>query len=100
MATERIPFDGDTPPSVGQVERDFRNDGLQPRSWSNGPGYTYGSHQHSYHKRLVCVSGDIVFHTPDGDIPLGPGDRMELPPGTDHAATVGDAGVTCVEAPV
>jgi hypothetical protein len=29
---------------------------------------------------------------------LAPGDRMELPAGTEHSATVGDAGVVCWEA--
>jgi hypothetical protein len=28
----------------------------------------------------------------------GPGDRLDLAPGTAHAATVGQGGVTCVEA--
>ncbi|HEY8760821.1 MAG TPA: hypothetical protein VIP52_07920 [Candidatus Dormibacteraeota bacterium] len=28
---------------------------------------------------------------------LEPGDRLELPPGTRHAAIVGPGGVTCVE---
>ena len=29
---------------------------------------------------------------------LAPGDRLELPAGTSHDATVGPAGVTCLEA--
>jgi D-lyxose ketol-isomerase len=47
---------------------------------------------------LVCQQGAIVFHTTDGDVPLSPGDRLDLEPGTEHAATVGPHGVTCVEA--
>jgi quercetin dioxygenase-like cupin family protein len=74
-------------------------EGLEPTSWGNGPGERYGWHAHDYEKVLVCVGGSIVFHTDDGDLPLGPGDRMELPPGTRHAATVGSTGVRCVEAP-
>jgi hypothetical protein len=34
-----------------------------------------------------------------GDIRLGPGDKMVLPPHTAHAATVGAEGVRCIEAP-
>jgi quercetin dioxygenase-like cupin family protein len=76
----------------------FIAEGLEPYRWSNGPGYHYAAHTHHYHKVLICESGSITFHTPDGDILLGPGDRMDLPPGTEHSATVGDAGVVCWEA--
>ena len=76
----------------------LRAEGMTPHTWSNGPGDTYGWHSHGYHKSLICVRGSIVFHTRDGDIALGAGDRMELTPGTEHAATVGPDGVTCVEA--
>ena len=79
----------------------MRADGLTPRRWSNAPGDTYGWHRHDYHKVLYCVAGSIVFHTGDtGDLELHPGDRLDLDPGTDHAATVGGEGVECVEAPV
>lgn len=69
-----------------------------PRPWGNGPGDTYGQHVHDYHKVLFCLSGSIVFHTDDGDVELRAGDRLDLEPGTRHAATVGPGGVRCVEA--
>jgi cupin superfamily acireductone dioxygenase involved in methionine salvage len=53
---------------------------------------------HEHHKVLFCVSGSIVFHIDSGDLSLGPGDRMELPAGVGHSATVGPDGVECVEA--
>ena len=74
--------------------------GLALHSWSNGPGDTYGWHDHGYHKTLVCLAGSIVFHTDDGDLGLNPGDVLELEPGTRHAATVGPAGVRCAEAAI
>ena len=87
-------------PSPGEVEAEMRAEGLSPRRWGNAPGDTYGWHEHGYHKVLYCLSGSIVFHTrSDGDLELGPGDRLEIEPGTAHAATVGDQGVECVEAP-
>ena len=73
-------------------------EGLEPHSWSNAAGYRYGSHAHPYHKVLFCVAGSITFHTAEGDVALHPGDRLDLPPGTEHAATVGPDGVTCMEA--
>ena len=69
-----------------------------PRAWSNGPRDRYGWHEHDHHKVLFCLEGSIVFHTDDGDVALRAGDRLELPPGTKHAATVGAQGCRCVEA--
>lgn len=80
------------------ADRAFREEGLNPHTWSNDPGYVYGEHEHPYHKVLFCIEGSIVFHTPDGDLAMSPGDRLDLSPGTQHSATVGDAGVTCMEA--
>ncbi|MDQ4132119.1 MAG: cupin domain-containing protein [Actinomycetota bacterium] len=87
------------PPPAAEIEARFRREGLDPQSWGNAPGDTYGWHEHTYHKVLYCVSGSIVFHTPDGDLHLEAGDRLDLDPGTQHAATVGADGVQCMEAP-
>jgi hypothetical protein len=81
------------------LDRWFRDAGLTPRWWSNGPRDRYGWHEHTYHKVLFCSEGSIVFHLRDGDVELGPGDMLDIEPGTEHAATVGPDGVTCVEAP-
>jgi quercetin dioxygenase-like cupin family protein len=83
---------------AGDYEKELRNQGLSPRAWSNGPGDRYGWHDHGYHKVLYCVSGSIVFHTRDADYELHPGDRLDVAPGTQHAATVGPEGVQCIEA--
>ncbi len=69
-----------------------------PRSWANGPGDRYGAHEHGFHKVLFCLSGSIVFHVEGEDVELTAGDRLDLEPGTVHAATVGQAGCECVEA--
>lgn len=76
----------------------FESEGLQPYSWSNVAGYRYVWHEHPYHKVLYCLEGSITFHTGDGDTELNAGDRLDLPPRTRHSATVGPAGVTCLEA--
>ncbi len=48
-------------PAVGEQElvARMRADGLDPRGWGNGPGDTYGWHEHSYEKVLYCVRGLI-----------------------------------------
>jgi hypothetical protein len=67
-------------------------------SWSNGPGAQYAVHAHPYRKILYVTVGSITF-TPEGAQPvtMGPGDRIEIPPGTPHGALVGVEGVTCWE---
>jgi quercetin dioxygenase-like cupin family protein len=67
------------------------------RRWANAPGDRYGRHDHPYDKVLFCLSGSIVFHVDDRDVELGPGDRLDLPAGTAHAAIVGLEGCDCVE---
>jgi quercetin dioxygenase-like cupin family protein len=77
---------------------------LTPSSWSNEPGDTYAAHQHAYDKVLVAARGSITFHLVDQgrdvnlDVTLSEGERLDLPAGTVHAATVGPDGVTCLEA--
>lgn len=85
--------------SEDEIVASMRAEGLAPQGWGNGPGDTYAWHEHGYHKVLYCVNGSIVFHTEGGDLPLRSGDRLDLPAGTRHAATVGPDGVRCVEAP-
>lgn len=78
----------------------FARERLAPHSWSNGPGDVYASHSHTYHKVLYCLRGSITFHLTGTaeDIELRPGDRLDIEPGTPHAATVGAGGVECIEA--
>lgn len=87
-------------PTPELLEEALHVGGMEPRWWSNGPGDRYAPHSHPYHKVLFCSEGSIVFHTSDGDIELHPGDRIDIGPATEHSATVGPNGVTCVEAPL
>ena len=88
-----------TPPGDEEFAARMRAGGLSPHGWGNGPGHTCGWHEHGYEKVLYCVRGRIVFCTVGGDIELGPGDKMVLPPHAAHAATAGSEGVRCLEAP-
>ena len=98
MAATRTPNQGERP-SRDELERRLREETDEaPRWWSNGPGDRYGWHDHPYHKVLFCSEGSIAFHLREGDVELTPGDRLDVEPGTEHAATVGPKGVTCVEA--
>jgi mannose-6-phosphate isomerase-like protein (cupin superfamily) len=78
----------------------LRSEGLDPSGWGNGPGDVYSPHSHGYDKVLVATQGSITFHLIDlgRDVTLGEGERLELPAGTKHGATVGSNGVQCLEA--
>ena len=82
------------------LARRLREEGLDAGSWSNGPGDRYAAHEHGYDKVIVVERGSIRFGLPAtaASIDLGEGDRLELPAGTSHDATVGGLGVTCLEA--
>jgi len=86
--------------SAASFSEEMRALGHSVSEWSNGPGDTYASHSHPYKKILCCLEGSIVFHFPDHDVRLTPGDRTVVEPGTAHAATVGPSGVRCAEAHV
>ena len=75
-------------------------EGLRSGSWANAPGDVYAEHAHGFDKVLVCAAGSIVFGLPGRgeQVALRPGDRLDLPAGTEHDAVVGPEGVTCLEA--
>jgi quercetin dioxygenase-like cupin family protein len=81
------------------IER-LQAEGLSPQPWSNGPGDRYAEHGHDYDKVLVAATGSVTFHLREEgrDVELAAGERLDLPAGTRHAATVGPHGVTCLEA--
>jgi quercetin dioxygenase-like cupin family protein len=96
MAACVIRWDG-PPATRSQVEERLRADNAQWSAWGNEPHHRYDWHEHAYRDLVWCVAGSITFHTQDGDRELQPGDRVELDPGTLHAASVGPAGVECLE---
>lgn len=86
--------------TTGSLAARLVDEGLAAQAWSNGPGDRYAVHAHGYDKVIVVTAGSIEFGLPQrGErIRLDPGDRLELPAGTDHGADVGPGGVTCLEA--
>ena len=87
-------------PTERQLRAILSAEGLAPYAWGNPPGDVYAEHRHPFVKILYCVSGSIRFDLPEEDraLELGPGDRLELPARTLHAALVGPEGVVCLEA--
>jgi quercetin dioxygenase-like cupin family protein len=88
------------PPDERAARAQLSTEGLAPYAWGNPPGDVYPTHRHGYHKIVLCLSGSIVFELPaTGElVELHPGDRLDLPAGLEHSATVGPEGVVCLEA--
>jgi quercetin dioxygenase-like cupin family protein len=69
-----------------------------PRRWSAGPGEVFDWHAHPYDKILFVIEGTITFTDREFlNHRLDPGDRLDVPGGTDHRAVAGEDGVTCLE---
>jgi quercetin dioxygenase-like cupin family protein len=79
------------------IEESLRREAEDVHRWSNGPGDHYPRHVHGYTKILYCVTGSIDFSLDDRVVHLNAGDRMVVPAGTAHSATVGPDGCACVE---
>jgi quercetin dioxygenase-like cupin family protein len=92
------PWPGPGKPSEQAVLQKFTDEGLEPYWWSNAPLDVYPPHDHPYHKVLYVLFGSITFGVGGQTLTLGPGDRLDLPPGIVHTAEVGEAGVVCLEA--
>jgi quercetin dioxygenase-like cupin family protein len=86
-------------PSPERVAARLRAEGVEPYAWRNGPGDEYPAHRHAYTKLLMCAHGSIIFRVgPNAEpIELRPGEGFILPAGTEHSASVGPGGCTCVE---
>jgi mannose-6-phosphate isomerase-like protein (cupin superfamily) len=93
------PWADSTPPTQSTLWKIMTDEGLSPYAWSNGPHDVYSAHTHSYDKVIYVVRGTITFGLPElgKQITLNAGDRLDLPAGTVHDATVGAQGVVCLE---
>lgn len=86
------------PPDEPLVRALLAEEGLEAYAWGNAPGEAYAPHVHGYDKVIYVVEGSIAFGLTDGRITLQAGDRLDLPAGVEHAASVGTQGMRCLEA--
>jgi quercetin dioxygenase-like cupin family protein len=93
------PWPPNRPLDPAAIEDCMKSEGLPYYRWSNGPGDVYPAHDHAYHKVIYVVRGSITFGLPQSgeQITLSSGDRLDLPAGTVHNASVGRQGVVCLE---
>jgi quercetin dioxygenase-like cupin family protein len=81
-------------PDENQLREQLAADGYQAVKWSSEPGQAYMPHAHIYPELLWLLTGSItVILTAERRLlVLGPGDRLEMPPGMLHALLVGPDG--------
>jgi quercetin dioxygenase-like cupin family protein len=81
------------------ILRSLEEEGFRSTRWINDPGYVYAPHTHEYDKVILVMRGSITFNLSktSEEYKLQPGDRLELPAGFEHEATVGPQGVLCLE---
>jgi quercetin dioxygenase-like cupin family protein len=93
------PWPQNQPLDAVAIEDRMKAEGLSYYRWSNGPGDIYPAHNHAYHKIIYVIQGSITFGLPltGEQITLSSGDRLDLPGGIIHNATVGSQGVVCLE---
>lgn len=102
MELKITPWDETLPVTAELMEQDLVDQQLRVYHWSMLPNEVAPGHTHSYHKVLYVVDGSIRFDFPTRhkSANLKAGDKLELPAGVRHHATVGPDGVSCFEAHV
>lgn len=94
MRLERIAWTEAAPPVEATLKERLAADGFDAWTWTDAPGATYAPHSHDVDESLWVLAGEITFEVAGARYRLGPGDRLQLPAGTLHAAEAGPAGAT------
>ena len=94
MRLEHLVWDGSGPPSEAALHARLAADGFDAYCWTDTPGARYEPHAHENDESLWVLDGEMTFEVAGSSYRLGPGDRLQLPAGTRHAATAGLQGAT------
>ncbi|HUP56777.1 MAG TPA: cupin domain-containing protein [Bdellovibrionota bacterium] len=78
-----------------EVEARLHREGFDAFKWYDVPGANYPSHRHSQDECIWVLKGEIHFEIREQVFELRAGDRLYLPAGMPHTASVPrSAGVT------
>ena len=102
MELKMIAWSSEEAPNEEEIRLQLAEEQLKVYNWFNDPDDVQAGHTHGYHKILYVIEGSINFDFPTRhkSFALKAGDRLELPAGIRHSATIGPEGVTCLEAHV
>lgn len=86
-------------PTLDNITRMMREEGLRPYVWANAPNFRYPARSHGYDKVLYCVQGsfEITFPKLKQRMVLRAGDRVDLPRSMSYSLIIGPSGAQCVE---
>lgn len=93
-------WQGSQHPSLNNIMRIVKDEGLRPYSWDCTPNYRYAVRSHNYHKTLFVTEGTLEITFPDSNqrITLRGGDRIDIPANVRHGMNSGNTGARCIEA--
>ncbi len=94
-----IRWHGGQHPTLDNITRLMKAEGLRPYTWVNTPNFRYPVRSHGYDKTLYCVQGslELTFPQTKQRIALRSGDRVDVPHGVRYSAIIGPAGAQCIE---
>lgn len=78
----------DGPLQLSALRQELQREGLNTAWWSEVPGMRVDEHEHPFPESRWVLSGYLRVYIGDDVVELGPGDRLDLPPGTKHAFEV------------
>ncbi len=73
-------------PTLDELKSRLDAQKLDSELYSDRPGTKYGRHKHPFDDFIVIVTGKMKIITDTGEWLLKPGDRLDLPANTVHAA--------------
>ena len=75
-------------PTLEELKEMLERQGLEAELYSDPPRMKYGRHKHPFDDFVVIVSGKMKIMTDRYEWTLKPGDRLDIPANTPHAAEV------------
>jgi quercetin dioxygenase-like cupin family protein len=88
MLTVKRWDDSTGPLQLSTVRAVLQQEGMATAWWSEVPGTNVPQHEHPFPEARWVLSGFLRVHVGDEVVELGPGDRLDLPPGTKHGFEV------------
>lgn len=70
----------------GELKRFLASEGFDVMEWQDAPASSYAPHSHPHDEYIVGLLGCMTFSIDRRDYRLEPGDALELPAFTEHAA--------------
>lgn len=79
---------GPKKPTLEELKRRLKGEGLESELYTDRPGVKYGRHKHDFDDFVVIVDGSMKIATDEHEWTLRPGDRLDIPANTPHRAEV------------